>query len=130
MTDQLFEIATRNKIRFSTPRGNLSVEDLWDLSRGDLDTLYRGLAETNKVANEEGLIKTKPTSAQKALSISLELVKRIFEVKEEERAERAAAAERREKREKIMSLIEKKKDEGLQALDVAELQKQLDALEV
>ena len=127
--DNMFELATRSKLRIPTPRGNLSVEDLWDLSRGDLDATYRGLAAADKDAATEGLIKTRPTAAQRKIAIALEVVKRVFEVLEAERAEREAAAERKEKRQKIMALIAEKKDEGLKALDVAELEKQLAAMD-
>ena len=127
--DNMFELATRSKLRIPTPRGNLSVEDLWDLSRGDLDATYRGLAAADKDAATEGLIKTRPTAAQRKIAIALEVVKRVFVVLVAERAEREAAAERKEKRQKIMALIAEKKDEGLKALDVAELEKQLAAMD-
>ena len=38
-TENLFEMATRNKMRFSSTKGELSVEDLWDLSDKDLDVV-------------------------------------------------------------------------------------------
>ena len=42
-TENLFEMATRSKLRFPSTKGELSVEDLWDLSDKDLDVVYKNL---------------------------------------------------------------------------------------
>lgn len=40
--ENIFEFATRNKVRFSF-KGLISVEDLWDLSLTNLDSIYKEL---------------------------------------------------------------------------------------
>ena len=55
-TENLFEMATRNKLRFSSTKGELSVEDLWDLSEKDLDVVYKNLKEQEIKSSEESLL--------------------------------------------------------------------------
>ena len=40
--EKIFEYATRNKIRFPF-KGMISVEDLWELTPTNLDTIYKTL---------------------------------------------------------------------------------------
>ena len=48
----IFEVATRSKMRFPF-RGNISVEDLWDLSVNDLDSIFKTLNARVKQTKEE-----------------------------------------------------------------------------
>ena len=41
-TENIFEMATRNKYRFPY-KGMISVEDLWDLNQTQLDSIYKAL---------------------------------------------------------------------------------------
>lgn len=128
--DSMFEQASRMKLRIGVPRvGQLAVEDLWDLSQEQLDAAYRELLKSKEVLVEPGLLQRKTSVKLDATELALELVKHVFTVRGAERDARLAAAERKEKREKLMALIAEKKDEGLKAASVEELQKQLAELE-
>ena len=48
---KLFETATRNKMRFPF-RGMISVEDLWDLSLTNLDSVFKTLNAEAKKSEE------------------------------------------------------------------------------
>ena len=48
----MFEIATRQKFRFPY-HGSISVEDLWDLTPANLDTVYKALNSQKKQTEEE-----------------------------------------------------------------------------
>ena len=128
--DSMFEQASRMKLRIGVPRvGQLAVEDLWDLSQEQLDAAYRELSKSKEALVEPGLLQRKTSVKLDATELALELVKHVFTVRSAERDARLAAAERKEKREKLMALIAEKKDEGLKAASVEELQKQLAELE-
>ena len=128
--DSMFEQAARMKLRINVPRvGSLAVEDLFDLSLEQLDAAYRELAKSKEVIAEPGLLQRKTSVKLEATELALELVKYVFEVRVAERDAKVAAAERKEKRQKLMALIAEKKDEGLKAASVEELQKQLAELE-
>ena len=49
----IFEQASRLKLTFSTNKGQLSVEHLWDLSLDSLDTLAKGVNRELKASEEE-----------------------------------------------------------------------------
>ena len=54
----MFEFATRTKMRFPF-KGMISVEDLWDLSVKELDSIFKTLNAQVKKSQEESLLATK-----------------------------------------------------------------------
>ncbi len=123
----MFEQATRQKIRFTTNRGLLSVEDVWDLGLEELDALAKSLNRQIKEQAEESFIETK-TAAASLLDLRFEIVKHIIAVKLQEREDRKLAAEKRQRKQQILELIEAKKTEALSAKTLEELQAELAAL--
>lgn len=122
----IFEYASRNKIRFSF-KGLISTEELWDLSLENLDSIYKNLNSTVKKLNEDSLLNSK-SSEDKLLEVQLEIVKYIFNQKVEEKATKLLEKEKREKKQKIMSIMESKRDQALQNASLEELQHMLDDL--
>ena len=127
MSKNMFEVATRTKMRFPF-KGMISVEDLWDLSVQSLDKVFKTLNSQRKEAQEESLLNTK-SSEDERLDTQIEIVKYIVNVKLEEQAARVKAAENKEKKQKIMALMAKKDDEAMENMSKEELQKLLDELE-
>ena len=123
----MFEIATRKKLRFSF-KGWVSVEELWDLSVEDLDSIFKALNSQLKEINEESLLKTK-TKENKELDTKIEIIKYIVKVKLEEEDLRLKAKERREKKQRIMEIMAAKQDETLQNMSMEELERMLDELD-
>lgn len=80
--ENMFEYATRNKVRFPF-KGQISVEDLWDLRADDLDTVFKTLNRQVKQSKEESLLTTK-TAEDTALDIQIAIVKHIFDIKMQE----------------------------------------------
>lgn len=127
MNKNMFEVATRTKMRFPF-KGMISVEDLWDLSVQNLDKVFKTLNSQRKEAQEESLLNTK-SSEDERLETQIEIVKHIVSVKLEEQAARVKEAENKEKKQKIMALMAKKDDEEMENMSKEELQKLLDELE-
>lgn len=123
----LFVWATRNKVRFPF-KGMVSVEDLWDLSVTNLDSIFKSLKKQEKNANEESLLHTK-SEGDDILLKQIEIIKYIVNVKLEEKDNREKAALKREKKQKIMALMAKKDDENLEKMSRDDLQKLLDELD-
>lgn len=124
MTDNIFALATRQKYRFPF-NGQISVEDLWDLTPAQLDRVYKALKKDQKASNEETLL-TVRTTEDAVLDSKIELVKFIFETKQAEKAAAVLKAESDAKKKHIRELIAAKKDKQLETLSVEELEKLLE----
>ena len=124
--ENIFEFASRNKVRFPF-KGMISVEDLWDLSLTNLDSIYKTLNKQVKQSEEESLLSIK-ASVDTELEVQIAIVRHIVSVKlsEKESAEKASA--KKAQKQKIMSIIATKQDEALQNSSIDDLKKMLDEL--
>ena len=127
MSEQMFETAVRAKMRFPF-RGMVSVEDLWDLTVKDLDSVFKVLNSQLKQTKEESLLDMR-TREDKELDVKIEFVKHIVKVKLEEDALRLKAKERREQKQRILEILSAKQDESLQSKSEEELRAMLDELD-
>ena len=122
----VFELATKNEFRFPY-KGLISVEDLWDLNRTQLDSIYKTLNKEVKQVQEESLMMTKSDEDAEILA-KIEIVKHIFKVKEQEAMNKMVAAENAEKKRHILDILAKKQDDSLQNMSEEELRKMLNEL--
>lgn len=124
--NNIFEFAARNKLRFPY-KGLITVEDLFDLSLTNLDSIYKILNKQVKQSEEESLLSTK-ASVDTELEVQIAIVKHIVSVKlsEKEAAEKASA--KKAQKQKIMSIIATKENEALQNSSIDDLKKMLDEL--
>jgi len=128
MNINIFEAATRQRLRFPGPNGNLNTEDLWDLSLEQLDTIAIGLNKKVKESSEESFIK-KQRKGDKKAELQLAVVVSIIETKVADAERAKTAAERKEKRQRLMELISKKQDDALSRKSIASLEAELDKLD-
>lgn len=123
MEKNLFEIATRNRYRFPY-KGMVTVEDLWYLGVGDLDSIFKTLNRQKKASDEDSLLAVK-TAEDSVLANKIDIVKYIVSVKLEDAERRKVEAENRIQREKILSIMAKKQDAALEGMDMAQLEAEL-----
>lgn len=123
----MFEIATREKYRFPY-KGQIGVEDLWDLSVGELDKIYKALNREAKQINEESLLAAK-SKEDKVLDNKINIIRHIVSVKLDEIANAKAAHERTEQKQKIMDILANKQDEELRGKSADELKAMLAELD-
>ena len=131
----MFAIATREKMRFSTSKGDLSVEQLWDLpcisDKGpslkeiaqDLITQIKPFAGV--LEDEFAELVAPDTDHNYAIKRKLEIVKYIYRTKTEERKASVIRAEERNNNQLILEILEIKKLEELKQLSVEELMRKL-----
>jgi hypothetical protein len=116
----IFEKATKKRLRFDCGRGTLSVEDLWNLSLEELDQIYRDLSAEKRDTSSEGLLVT--LGVNKELLLRLDIVKHIFEERQKSAEIQKRRLATRARNQRILELIEKKNDESLESQSVEELQ--------
>lgn len=124
--EKMFEIATRSKFRFPY-KGQISVEDMWELSLPALDSVFKALNAQIKQVKEESLLSTK-SKADETLELQIEIVKYIVSVKLAEKEAREKATEKAAQRQRIMEIMAKKQDESLENASMEDLQKMLTEL--
>ena len=98
-TENLFESATRSKMRFPF-KGMISVEDLWDLSLTNLDSVF-------KISNK------------------IEIVKYIVSMKLDEKKKREDAKKNAEMRQRLLEIKAKRQDAALENMSDEDLDKAL-----
>ena len=126
-TENLFESATRSKMRFPF-KGMISVEDLWDLSLTNLDSVFKTLNAEVKKFEEESLLHTK-SKEDEEISNKIEIVKYIVNVKLNEKKKRENDKKNAETRQKLLEIKAKRQNAALENMSDEELDKTLAELE-
>lgn len=134
MTTNYFEYATRQKIRFQSTRGELTVEQLWDVplrSRDDfnLNVVAKTANKAFKDISEESFVETTRTVAHTRLEAALEIVKYVIETKLNEEAAAKKRADNATEKSKLLKILAEKQDGQLSELSEKELQKRISALD-
>jgi hypothetical protein len=129
-TSTMFEQASRLKLRFDSTRGQLSVEDLWDIpltspsgNRTNLDSIAVDLhRQTRDAADTVSFVNPSTENPNAAITqLKFEIVKHVIGVRVAERDTLRDAADRREKKQRLLELIARKEDEALGEKSVDEL---------
>lgn len=124
----LFEWATKNKVRFESTRGLLTVEDLWTLpltskNGVSLKTVYASLKDV--VGVDDDFLKEmseKDIDAERKMSI----IKHIAEQRQEEAKASEERAKKRERNALIRDMIHEREIDSLREKTPEELRKMLD----
>lgn len=132
----IFEQASRERIRFQTQVGAVSVEDLWDLplssktNKPNLDDIAKGLYKELKNTEDAVSFVNKPAISSKTSRTQLmfDIVMHIINVRLEENAVAAKTRETAEKRQKIMEILADREENTLKTASTEDLNKMLDEL--
>lgn len=119
-----FKEASKQRLRFTTSHGVLSVEQLWDLSISQLDTLAVSLEEQHKTSARKSFV-VKKTAKDKTAKLMFDIALDILNTKIEEQEALSTAAENKEHNQMILSLMKNKEHEELAGKSMAELKKML-----
>ncbi len=135
MSPKDFELASRLKLRFNTPAGPLSVEDLWELpltsrtqAKANLDDIARSLHVRLKNSDDVSFVNKAPTITPNLDQLRFDLVKYIIDdrLSAQEKAEKAEA--NRIKKQKLLAILEQKEDQTLMSASVDDIRKMIESL--
>jgi hypothetical protein len=124
----MFEKAARLKLRFDTPAGALSAEDMWDLpltshrGRANLDDVARGLHKQLRSGDDVSFVEPVRKSDE-TVQLKFDIIKHIIDTRLVENKAALEARERAEKKQKILAIMSDKQDESLKSMSLDDLQK-------
>lgn len=133
-TMNIFEFAARNKTRFASTKGLLTVEQLFNdvpLRSSDgfnLDAVAREASRQLKAATEESFVQTERTPEHARLETTLEIVKFVIASKLDDEAAAKQRAANKTEREKLLKILAEKQDGKLSELSEAQLRRRIEAL--
>ncbi len=127
MSDLFFN-AVKNKYRYPSKRGNLTTEQLFDLSFESLDEIYSELTALLDQMPKKSLLAQR-SNEDEELREKVDVVEAVFAYKTELRNKAKNMEAKRQQKQKLIDLLEKKKEKALENLSEEELLKKLAELD-
>ena len=108
----MYKQASRMKLRFQTSKGNLSVEQLWDLSLTDLASAIKSVNSVIKESEKEDELSFLNTEEQpdSIAQTQFNILKDIYVTKSSEIEDHKTEREVKAYNQKILALIKEKED--------------------
>ena len=124
----MYKKALRTKLRFSTTKGKLTTEDLFDLSLTDLNNIAIVLDKKLSETPRKSFISDIAPDTQED-ELRFNIVKDIITLKLAERNAAQNAKAKAAEKAQLMEILHRKKNEALENLSVAEIEAKLAELE-
>lgn len=131
----LFFKAAKEKWRFTTPKGVLSVEDLFDLplvSKNEntvsLNSIAVGLYKQSKNDDAVSFVRSSRSDSENAANVRLELVKAVIAHREAEIDARARDAEHHRKIQELKEILADKESSELRGKSAEEIRAMLESM--
>lgn len=129
----IFEAATRKKLRFVSARGEISVEQLWDVplrSKDDfnLDVIAKAVNKGLKAIAEESFVATTRRPEQALSELTLSIIKYVIRTKLDDEAKTRRRAGQSQERATLLEALANKKAGELGELSREELEERIRAL--
>ena len=128
----MFEKASRLKLRFETPMGLISTEDLWNLpltsvNKVNLYDIARDLHKKVK-ADEDLPFLSSDKVEDSEMTLRFEIVKHIIEVRKIEQSNALKAKENAELKKRILQIVAEQDEQNLRSKSKEELMEILKTL--
>ena len=124
----MYKKALRTKLRFSTTKGKLTTEDLFDLSLTDLNNLAIALDKKLSETPRKSFISDITPDTQED-ELRFNIVKDVITLKLAERNAAQNAKAKAAEKDQLLDILHRKKNEALENLSVAEIEAKLASLE-
>lgn len=122
---KIFEKASRMKLRFDTPLGRITVEDLWDLHLSGDDCSLDGVAQDLHRQLQETPTQSfviKDEKPDPVVQLRFDIVKHVIEVRLAWKEAAEKAVETKAKKQRLLALIAEKQDDDLKGSSLEELE--------
>lgn len=130
----IFEQATRQKLRFESSKGSLSLEDLWDLplssatGKVNLDDIAIDLHKQLRATSEVVSFVDEAATTNPTTKLRFDLVKHVIDTRKAENAKAATEKQRAETKQRLLAALAKKREDAIDAKSEEELLAELAAL--
>lgn len=123
----LFEKASRLRVRFDSAKGQVSVEDLWSLPLAQLDQIAQALDTKINSGAKKSYI-TKATTVSELDQFRLDLLVYIINTRLAEHEEKQLERQKAERKAFLLDLLADREKEKDQAMTTDDIMKELQAL--
>lgn len=126
MVTDIYKYAAQKRLRFSSGRGELLAEDLYDLNLPDLDRIAKIVNKELKASGEESFIpnaKTNPKQTEN--QVRLDILKNVIQHKVDLQKRASDRAARQAELAKLKDIITEKAHAGLREKSLEDLQKMM-----
>ena len=129
----MFDKAFRQKLRFESLMGQLSVEDLWDLpltarsGKANLDDIAKDLHHQLKNGDDISFV-IQSKKSDETIQLKFDIVKHIIDVRLAEQSAAETLRSNKEKKQQLLAIIAQKENEGLMNTSLDELKKMAESL--
>ena len=124
----MYKKALRTKLRFSTTKGKLTTEDLFDLSLTDLNNLAIALDKKLSETPRKSFISDLTPDTQED-ELRFNIVKDVITLKLVERNAAQNAKVKAAEKAQLLEILHRKKNEALENLSVEEIEAKIAELE-
>ena len=127
----IFERASRDKLRFPTQIGEVMTEQLWDLpltarnDRADLDKLARFVNSELKSYDEGSFVNLTPDPRRADCELKLEIVKHIIAAKIDAANVAKKTLETAQRKQRLLSALSAKEDAALEGMSREEIEAEI-----
>lgn len=129
----IYKEAAEKKIRYDSPNGSLTVEDLFDLplqtkkeNKPCLDSIAKDVYKA--LENTEISFVNETSRKDQLTHLKMDVVKDVIETKKQREKESIMAAKAAEKKDRILSIMYEKEEEDLKGKSYDELKELLNSL--
>jgi len=120
----MYKKASQLQLRVNTTKGQLTVEQLWDLPLSMLDALAVSLETEYKKSGKKSFLAVN-SKKDKELKLLFDIVLDVLSTKMEDAAAAKGIADTKEHNQRILELIKRKQDSEMEGKSIAELEKLL-----
>jgi hypothetical protein len=127
----IFERASRKRIRFPSSVGDLTTEQIWDLpltaksGKPDLDRLARSVNSELKSIEEGSFVSLTPDPRKVDLELKLDILKHVIHSKLADRTAAETAAANAERKRKLLAALASKEEAELVGMTREQLEAEI-----